>query len=243
MLGDLTRRVEEVGGGAVLAYYELFPKLAYLAEMAADATSGSDHHTVVAKLAKPGPTFTVRPLPIVEGARVENTGVKFPKDPEFMQLFVVEGEDAKAIGKWLKRSMREALCEYPDVWLHVRGRAMEEVPTLRMLALSPEEVGERAERLVARLRAEAPRATVEVIDGTSRPGGGSSPAGERPTRLIALAAAGVRAERLEAALRDGDPPVIARVQEGRVLLDLRTVPPEEDGTLAACLVRLLGTAP
>jgi hypothetical protein len=124
MPGDLTRMVEEAGGGAVLAYYELFPKLAYLAEMAADATAASDHHTVVAKLAKPGPTFTVRPLPIVEGVRVENTGVKFPKDPEFMQLFLVEGEDARAIGKWLKRSMREALCEYPDLWLHVRGRAM-----------------------------------------------------------------------------------------------------------------------
>jgi hypothetical protein len=124
MPGDLTRMVEEAGGGAVLAYYELFPKLAYLAEMAADATTASDHHTVVAKLAKPGPTFTVRPLPIVEGVRVENTGIKFPKDPDFMALFLVEGEDAKAIGKWLKRSMREALCEYPDLWLHVRGRAM-----------------------------------------------------------------------------------------------------------------------
>jgi hypothetical protein len=124
MPGDLARMVEEAGGGAVLAYYELFPKLAYLAEMAADASTASDHHTVVAKLAKPAPTFTVRPLPIVEGARVENTGIKFPKDPDFMALFMVEGEDARAIGKWLKRSMREALCEYPDLWLHVRGRAM-----------------------------------------------------------------------------------------------------------------------
>ncbi len=124
MPGDLTRMVEEAGGGAVLAYYELFPKLAYLAEMAADAAAASDHHTVVAKLAKPAPTFTVRPLPIVEGVRVENTGIKFPKDPEFMALFMVEGEDARAIGKWLKRSMRDALCEQPDLWLHVRGRAM-----------------------------------------------------------------------------------------------------------------------
>lgn len=124
MPGDLARMVEEAGGGAVLAYYELFPKLAYLAEMAADATTASDSHTVVAKLAKPAPAFTVRPLPIVEGVRVENTGIKFPKDPDFMALFMVEGEDAKAIGKWLKRSMREALCEQPDLWLHVRGRAM-----------------------------------------------------------------------------------------------------------------------
>jgi hypothetical protein len=124
MPGDLTRMVEEAGGGAALAYYELFPKLAYLAEMAADAAAASDHHTVVAKLAKPAPTFTVRPLPIVEGMRVENTGIKFPKDPEFMALFMVEGEDARAIGKWLKRSMRDALCEQPDLWLHVRGRAM-----------------------------------------------------------------------------------------------------------------------
>jgi hypothetical protein len=124
MPGELMRMVDEAGGGAALAYYEIYAKLAYLAVMAADATNASDHQTLVAKLAKPGPTFTVRPLPIVEGSRIANTGVQFKKDPEFMELFLVEGADAKAIGKWLTRSMRDALREYPDLWLRVRGRVM-----------------------------------------------------------------------------------------------------------------------
>lgn len=121
---DLGRMVSEAGGGAPLAYFELFPRLAYLAVMEANATCGSDHQTVVARLDRTGPTFTARPLPIVEGSRVANTGVQFKKDPELMELFLVEGDDAKAIGKWMKRPIREALREMPDVWLRVRGRMM-----------------------------------------------------------------------------------------------------------------------
>lgn len=121
---DLGRMVSEAGGGAPLAYFELFPRLAYLAVMEANATCGSDHQTVVARLDRTGPTFTARPLPIVEGSRVANTGVQFKKDPDLMELFLVEGDDAKAIGKWMKRPIRDALREMPDVWLRVRGRMM-----------------------------------------------------------------------------------------------------------------------
>jgi L-seryl-tRNA(Ser) seleniumtransferase len=113
---------------------------------------------------------------------------------------------------------------------YLRGTAHEEVPTLRMLALTEAEVGARAERL----RDELPKdADVTIVPGTSRPGGGSSPAGERPTRLLSLSA------RLEKALRLGDPPVIGRVHEDRLLLDLRTVLPEEDAAVARRLRELL----
>jgi L-seryl-tRNA(Ser) seleniumtransferase len=99
-----------------------------------------------------------------------------------------------------------------------------------MLALTEAEVGARAERL----RDELPKdADVTIVPGTSRPGGGSSPAGERPTRLLSLSA------RLEKALRLGDPPVIGRVHEDRLLLDLRTVLPEEDAAVARRLRELL----
>src|SRR5262245_58833034 len=72
--GPLARVLEATGGGTSFGYYELASKLAYLAVMGADVMQGSDHATVVAKLDEPGPTFTVRPLPIVEGERVPNTG-------------------------------------------------------------------------------------------------------------------------------------------------------------------------
>jgi hypothetical protein len=133
--GPSARILETTGGGTPLGYFELAPKLAHLAIMGADALQGSDHATVVAKLDEPGPTFTVRPLPIVEGQRIPNTGVQFRKDPAFMALFLVEPTleegpvapvreaDEKAIRKWLSPPLREALLEFPDGWLRVDGRA------------------------------------------------------------------------------------------------------------------------
>jgi uncharacterized RDD family membrane protein YckC len=50
--------------------------------------------------------------------------VQFDKDPEFMDHFVVEGTDKRAIIKWLRPSMREALLEFPDAWLRIQGRVM-----------------------------------------------------------------------------------------------------------------------
>src|SRR6185312_221902 len=74
---QLTRMLETTGGGDVFGYYELVPKLAYLAVMTANAFQGSDHMTILARLDEPSPSFTARPLPIVEGQRIANTGVQF----------------------------------------------------------------------------------------------------------------------------------------------------------------------
>jgi hypothetical protein len=133
--GPLARMLENTGGGQRLDGFELVPKLAYLAVMGSDPTQGSDHVTVLAKLDEAGPTFTVRPLPIVEGARVPNTGVQFKKDPDFMAIFLVEPTvddspppalreaDEKAIRKWLSPPVREALGDFPAGWLRVDGNA------------------------------------------------------------------------------------------------------------------------
>jgi hypothetical protein len=133
--GPLARVLQTAGGGVPLGYYELASKLAYLAVMGADALQGSDHVTVVAKLDELGPTFMARPLPILEGERVANTGVQFKKDDEFMEQFMVErtlseAPDAvaneaadKAIRKWLSPPLREALLDFPDGWLRVDGKA------------------------------------------------------------------------------------------------------------------------
>lgn len=135
MPGPLTRILETTGGGKALGYYELVAKLAYLTILGADALQGSDHVTVVARLDEGGPTFTARPLPIIEGERMANTGVQFKKDPDFMAAFLVEPtlEDgppvtpsepvAKAVRKWLSPPLREALLDLPDLWLRVDGKA------------------------------------------------------------------------------------------------------------------------
>src|SRR6185369_6966912 len=86
---------------------------------------------------------------------------------------------------------------------YVRTAELEEVPTLRMLALRAEEVGARAERVrSAVLERSGSHLRIEVIDGVSKTGGGSSPGGERPTRLLAIPWP-EGAAHLERALRSG----------------------------------------
>ncbi|WP_441289432.1 hypothetical protein ACSRUE_01285 [Sorangium sp. KYC3313] len=121
---SLQHTLQETGGGAVLARYELVPKLAYVAVVGPDAKNGSEYQVVLTKLAKAAPRLTVCPLPIVDGRRAPNTGVQFKKDPEFMEQFLVEGPEAKAIGRWLSKSIRDALLDFPDAWLFVQDRTM-----------------------------------------------------------------------------------------------------------------------
>ena len=133
-------------------------------------------------------------------------------------------------------ALRETLVSY------VTGRASVEVPTIRMLSLSAEEIGRRAEAVAGDAARLAPSLVWTLKSGVSRPGGGSSPAGEIPTTLLAIEDPSGDAGRLEARLRKGDPPVVARVHEGKLLVDLRTVLPEQDATLARCLAAALGPA-
>lgn len=121
---SLERMLEETGGGAVVARYEFVPKLAYVVVVGPDAKNGSEYQGVLAKLAKAAPRLTVSPLPIVDGTRAPNTGVQFKKDPDFMEQFLVEGPEAKAIGRWLSARVRDALRDLPDAWLFVHDRAM-----------------------------------------------------------------------------------------------------------------------
>ncbi len=109
---------------------------------------------------------------------------------------------------------------------HLAGRATETVPVLRMATMPLDAIGARADALAARLREGG--FSAEVIDGFSTIGGGSAPGSELPTRLVATSLAGVSAAALEARLRQLDPPVIARIHDDRVVLDLRTVAPEDD---------------
>ena len=106
-------------------------------------------------------------------------------------------------------------------------RDYDAVPVLRMMRLSTEEITRRAEAMVAQIKSEQAKPAklkMELCDGESVIGGGAAPSAVLPTRLIALSHAELSADELCARLRASDPPVIARVEEGRVLIDLRTVP-------------------
>ncbi len=107
------------------------------------------------------------------------------------------------------------------------------IPVLAMLAQTADQIGQRA----ARLRGRLPDLPCELVSGRSVIGGGSTPAIELPTTLLAFTPPSpAEAERR---LRSGPVPVIARVEKDRLLVDLRTVLPEQEAELAEALRRAL----
>ena len=118
---------------------------------------------------------------------------------------------------------------------YVRGDH-DAIPALRMMRLSKNDIGERAQALAATIT--APRLKIEILDGDSVLGGGAAPSAVLPTRVLALSCEGLSADELAAQLRGSDPPIIARIEEGHVMLDLRTVFPQQDAAVAAALNRI-----
>jgi L-seryl-tRNA(Ser) seleniumtransferase len=122
---------------------------------------------------------------------------------------------------------------------HLRD-AFNEIPTLRMLALTTDEIKRRARSFVSKLRKRLSTIALryEVIEGQSAIGGGAAPTTHPQTILIALTHETFSASALEEALRHSSPPVIARIAEGKVLLDLRTISEDEEADLLAALTSL-----
>jgi L-seryl-tRNA(Ser) seleniumtransferase len=119
--------------------------------------------------------------------------------------------------------------------------ALDEIPTIRMIRLTADEIGQRAVAFADRLRETLPAdAEIQVRPGFSVIGGGSTPDQKLPTHLIALASRIHSAAQLEERLRKpprGGTPIITRVAERRLIVDLRTVFPDEEAALAAALAR------
>jgi L-seryl-tRNA(Ser) seleniumtransferase len=107
------------------------------------------------------------------------------------------------------------------------------IPVLRMMRLSKEEIVKRAKVIAEKIR--RPELSVSVIDGESVIGGGAAPSAVLPTTLLAITSKTLSADELAARLRASNPPIIGRVEDARVLLDLRTVFPEQDGMVEMAL--------
>src|ERR1700739_3679650 len=125
---------------------------------------------------------------------------------------------------------------------YLRG-AWNEIPALRMMQMSIEEISTRTDEFYDVLSAKVAGADaeVEIADGGSLVGGGSTPAQSRPTKVLRIASAQHSASELEIRLRTGAgaTPVIARIEEERLLIDLRTVFPEQEAALAEALARAM----
>jgi L-seryl-tRNA(Ser) seleniumtransferase len=105
-----------------------------------------------------------------------------------------------------------------------------------MLRLSADEVRARAEAVRSKISIAALQ--IEIVDGDSVIGGGTAPSVTLPTALLAVTHQTISADAFAARLRAVEPPIVARIENGRVLLDLRTVFPEQDAAIAKALARI-----
>jgi len=128
-----------------------------------------------------------------------------------------------------------------------REPARTDIPVARMLLTPVDAIDARAHALVKEMSSEAISSEIgsglifEVTAGFSTIGGGSAPQAALPTRLVSIRSAIRTADAIETALRHGSPPVIARIQQDAVLLDLRTVDAGDDQRLARALADVLTT--
>ena len=113
------------------------------------------------------------------------------------------------------------------------GRAPDTVPVIRMIKAQKDEIERRARVVAAAIATST--IEVQIIDGVSTIGGGSAPGSELSTRLLAMKSSTIQPKDLAATLRCLTPPVIGRIEQGQVVLDLRTVLPEQDEMLARAL--------
>ncbi|MCB1023486.1 MAG: L-seryl-tRNA(Sec) selenium transferase [Acidobacteria bacterium] len=119
--------------------------------------------------------------------------------------------------------------------------ALENIPVLKMLSLTREQLRERAEDLVSRLRerlGDNSYLDFELMTGRSVIGGGSAPAVKPETCLIAISGKDTSAAQLDQHLRSSQPGVISRIIDDRVVLDLRTVSEEEEPQIIEVLAKL-----
>jgi L-seryl-tRNA(Ser) seleniumtransferase len=120
-------------------------------------------------------------------------------------------------------------------------QALEEIPTLRLIAVSLEELNSRAQELASAIK-EADRKDVlmiEVLQSSSQVGGGSLPAQDLPTFAVAVRAGDFSPNQIEEFLRRNDPPVIGRIESDKFIMDLRTIMPQQIETIGLAFRRMV----
>ena len=122
-----------------------------------------------------------------------------------------------------------------------RGKAVSEIPVVRMMAATSAEIKERSRRFLRRLRPKLPGGIrAELSEGYSVVGGGSCPDCHLPTALITFTSEAVSPNTIESRLRMQDPTIIVRLEEDKVLIDLRTIFPDQETLLIEGIVKAVG---
>ncbi len=119
-------------------------------------------------------------------------------------------------------------------------QAIQAIPTLKMITQPLAEVKRRAQSLARRLRRRLPLPTrVAILPTLARIGGGSLPQTELPSCALSLANPAWPPHKLDEALRAANPPVVARLEHQKLLLDVRTILPEDESQLTSVLTKIL----
>jgi L-seryl-tRNA(Ser) seleniumtransferase len=138
---------------------------------------------------------------------------------------------AMRIDKLTLVALEETLRLYRD-----ESDAVREIPTLRMMCQKYESLRSRANGLRRRVgKIPTENFTIMLRDGSSKTGGGALPLLDLPTRLLALVPGGMSARKMESWLRGYDPPIIGRVEDDMLLLDVRTIQDRELGTVSKAI--------
>ena len=132
---------------------------------------------------------------------------------------------ALRVDKLTYAALEATLAEY------AAGRGSAAIPVQRMLTMNAEAIRARADALVAAI-GKVPGWNAQVLKGMSAVGGGSAPGVELPTWLVSVEKDGLSAAVLEERLRGAAVPIVARIEQDRVVIDLRTVDPADDALLS-----------
>ncbi len=121
------------------------------------------------------------------------------------------------------------------------GRAIEQIPTLKMITVSPDELKGRAEELASSIERTGQKAglRIEVRGSFSQVGGGSLPAQDLPTFVVALQSDYLSPDQIEEFLRQNDPPIIGRIESDHFIMDLRTLMPHQIEIIALAFGRMM----
>ncbi|MEW6417735.1 MAG: L-seryl-tRNA(Sec) selenium transferase [Nitrospirota bacterium] len=106
-------------------------------------------------------------------------------------------------------------------------KAIENIPTLKLLLQKPEEIGDRANKIAKRLKKEIKDVYINVMADSSRAGGGALPEVDLTTYVVSIKSDKVSVKEIEERLRKGTPPIIARIKEDSLIIDARTVRDED----------------
>ncbi|MCB2148123.1 MAG: L-seryl-tRNA(Sec) selenium transferase [Deltaproteobacteria bacterium] len=119
-------------------------------------------------------------------------------------------------------------------------QAVHQIPTLRMLTLPLTVIQARAAELKSRLeRVSGERLTVELLDFSSKAGGGSLPMLDLPSRCLGITVGGISANAIERWMRNSNPPIIGRIENDRFIMDPRTLQEEESDIIEKAFADML----